>query len=500
MSILYAGYEDMWQVVLDMARRMPKVDAIAGVPVSGLAPAGMLSAATGIKAVPLESVPDSVKRLLVLEDASGFSKCIAEKIGQKEGREVLYGTVYACDRAINDFDLVGCIAPKPRIFTWNLLKSNKTSLIAYDLDGVLCRDPLVAEIDYADKYLKFINEVEPIRKTLTTLGWVVTGRMERYRAQTAHWLDRNGIRVKELVMAKDDQKHTMDAHARHKAQWLQDHPECILFVESSPVQAKRIAELTGRAVVCATTDESWNTTPAQMIAVKPVAKNSKIIYTISTGAYQEHAPRDFTPPEGWDYRVITDADCPAYLSNKQKAAWAKINAPRLFAEYEASLCIDDDMKILKDPMPLFEGKELVFLERESVSTWHTDLMKVVNERKAATQEQAQAEINRLTLAGFSDSRNWMTGVIWRKHTEQARALCDEWWYWYSQSETQRDQPSLAVACQKLGIAPDAITEWRGERGMIEYILHDNKKATRNGTRHIVEQQKPVMQHRRRGDR
>jgi ABC-type protease/lipase transport system fused ATPase/permease subunit len=46
----------------------------------------------------------------------------------------------------------------------------------------------------------------------------------------------------------------------------------------------------------------------------------------------------------------------------------------------------------------------------------------------------------------------MSGVIWRRHTEQVKRVCDEWWQRYTQSETQRDQPSLAIACQSLGWA------------------------------------------------
>ena len=180
-AILYAGYGDMWQRVLDMARRMPEVDAIAGVPVSGLAAAGMLSAATGIRAVPLASVPDGVSRLLILEDASGFAKIKQSKMGQADGRELLYGAVYACDHAVREMDIIGCTAEKPRVFTWNLFKSDRSKQIAYDMDGVLCRNPISQEIDYGERYKAFVTRVEQMRCATATLGWIVTGRMERYR-------------------------------------------------------------------------------------------------------------------------------------------------------------------------------------------------------------------------------------------------------------------------------------------------------------------------------
>jgi uncharacterized HAD superfamily protein len=478
--MFYAGYHDMWRVVLGMARRMPDVDAIAGVPVSGLAPAGMLSAATGVKCVPIEAVPDGVRRMLVIEDASGYAKMRTQRLGQADGREVLYGAVYACDAALT-LDLVGCIAPKPRIFTWNLFKSNNCARMAYDLDGVLCRDPDVSEIDYGPRYEQFIAGADPLRAVKSPLGWIVTGRMERYRTQTEAWLSAHSIRYRELVMAPDEQTHTTEAHARHKAAWMYDHLECMAFVESHHTQAARIAELSGRAVICATTETGWNTDPAQPIDAAPVKRHGRIVYTIATGEYERHPSSCAAPIEGWDYRRITSRDCPPYLSPKQQAAWAKINAPRIFADYDASLCVDDDMAVVSDPGALVGDAEMVTLMRARNASWQADLALVASERMAVDAVTAQTEIARLTRAGFADSANYMTGIVYRRHTPTVRALCDEWWYWYGQSETQRDQPSLAVACQKLGYAPKTITEQEAAAT----IKHDSRKADRESTRKMV---------------
>ena len=481
--MFYAGYGDMWQVIQDMAGRMPDVDAIAGVPVSGLAPAGMLSAATGIKCVPLEAVPDGVMRLLVLEDASGFAKMREQRLGQAPGREVLYGAVYACDAALK-LDLVGAVAPKPRIFTWNLTKSDKCGRIAYDLDGVLCRDPLPDEIDYGPKYDRFIETAEPLRMVKSVLRWIVTGRMEKYREATEAWLESHSIRYKELIMASDTQMHTMEAHARHKAAFLAEHPGCLLFVESSPKQAARIAELTGRPVVCATTDAHWNTDAPARPQCTFAKRHDRLIYTISTGPYEQCAAATQTPPAGWDFRRITSADCPAYLSPKQQAAWAKINGPRIFAEYAESLCIDDDMTVTDDPAALFGDAEMVTLRRESCPTLDTDLDLVVRSRRAATKAQAATERARLAVSGVSvDTPCYLSGILYRRHTQAVRALCDEWWFWYGQSETQRDQPSLAVACQRAGYAPVTITESEAAAGG---ITHDTRKADRDGVRLRIE--------------
>jgi len=478
--MFYAGYGDMWQVIQDMTGRMPDVDAIAGVPVSGLAPAGMLSAATGIKCVPLEAVPDGVARLLVIEDASGFAKMREQRLGQEPGRDVFYGAVYACDAALG-LDIVGAVAPKPRIFTWNLMKSDKCGRIAYDLDGVLCRDPMPDEIDYGPKYDQFIDTAKPLRIVRSVLGWIVTGRMERYRKATEAWLVAHGVRYRELIMAPDTQTHTMEAHARHKTAFLADHPECLLFVESSPKQAARIAEISGRPVVCTATEDHWNTTAPAKPQCTFAKRHDRLIYTISTGAYEQCAAATQAPAPGWDFRRVTSADCPAYLSPKQQAAWAKINGPRIFPEYESSLCIDDDMEVAGDPDHIIGDAPMTTLIREKNATWQADLHLVGVERIAATMTAVNTEIARLTRAGFTDSPNYMTGIVHRRHTSEVRALCDEWWYWYGQSETQRDQPSLAVACQRLGFVPGTITEQQAATA----IRHDSRKATREKTRIIA---------------
>lgn len=491
--MFYAGYGDMWRRVQEMALRMPDVDAIAGVPVSGIAPAGMLSAATGVKCVPIEAVPENIKRLLVLEDASGFAKCITQRIGQAPGREVLYGAVYACDKAAETMDLIGCIAEKPRIFTWNLTKSDKARRIAYDMDGVICRNPTSGEIDYGPRYERFIATAERLRICPSNLGWIVTGRMERYRSATERWLDENGIRYRELVMASDDQQHTCEAHARHKADWYTAHAECLLFVESHPRQAKMIADMTGRPVVCAETEECWNTAQAQAVSAK---RNPRIIYTISTGAYSEHAPHDYRPPSGWDYRVLTDADCPDLPTPKQRAAWAKINGSRIFHNYKASLCIDDDMTVIQDPSPLFDGKAFVALRRDSLPTWRDDFREVVNVRKAVPNDLAEKEIARLSHVGITDGPAYLSGVLYRQHTPETRALCDAWWAWYMQSETHRDQPSFAAACIEAGRTLDTVTE----QEMREYIKHDTRKADRDGVRVRVQTEHQKRRPRRRGDK
>jgi len=507
-EFLYEGYGDMWQRCMAMVSMIPaEADAIAGVPVSGLAPAGMLSAASGVRCVSIDAIPDDCQVLLVLEDASGFAKAQAASAGTGNKRTVIYGAVYACDAALASLDIVGCVAEKYRVFTWNLLKHTQVYKFATDLDGVLCRNPRHEEIDYAQHYDAFIETAAQLRVVKSQIGWIVTGRMERYRQQTENWLAAKGIKYGELVMAPNGQGYNCGAYAKRKADWYAES-DAVMFIESSEAQAKLIHDQTRKPVICATTERSFGMRrPEDIATLTPVRikRNDKLIYTISTGEYTDFAPKGYQPPLGWDYYIVTDSDCPAYLSPKQKAAWAKINAPRIFEEYKVTLCVDDDMTVLKDPTPLYEGVEMATLCRDNASTWHKDLALCVSVRCACTQDQARRETERLARAGFGDSQNWLSGIIWRKHTAAVKRLCDEWWFWYAQSETQRDQPSLAVACAKLNYEPAAFTE----QSLKEYIKHDSRKADTDRVRQRIEEPKEPdeqpetsepKQVRRRGDR
>jgi len=501
--ILYAGYRDLWGRCVEMAGRLPEgVDTIAGVPVSGLAAAGMLSAASGVRAAPLEAIPEDCRTLLVLEDASEFCRFREAGMGAGSGRRVVYGAVYACGRALDELDVVGARAEKSRVFDWNLCKHQRLERFAFDLDGVLCRNPTGEETDYGVRYEHFLETVSRWRCPLGRIGWIVTGRREHYRAATERWLLRQGIVCNALVMAPDDLPRSSRAHAEFKAEWYKAAAGALVFVESSVEQAVRIHESSGRPVICTDAGAGYGTRSPEALpaagagitvpfcraldklSFRAPKRHDRVIYTISTGAYEEHAPVGARIPEGWDYRVITSGDCPDYLGPKRQAAWAKINGLRIFEAYSQVLCLDDDMEVLRDPWPLFAGapEGIVTLRRGGGSaTWIGDLRLVGRVRRAAGEDEIEAEIARLTARGFGDGPNYMTGVLYRLQSEAMRRLCDTWWFYYTQSETGRDQPSLAVACIEENVAPGTLAE----ADMGGYIVHHTRRADGNGSRYRV---------------
>jgi len=468
----------------------PECDGVVGLPNSGLLPAKLLSEACGAPLYSIGSVPDTVRCLVVVEDATQFARFKQTYAHLEAGRRVLWTAVYACEQALTLLDAYAAEAPKPRVFAWNLHKYKNTRRFLFDIDGIVCKDPVGHQYE-EPAYSEFIRTATPILRPLSSagvltgekpdMGTFVTGRKEAYRAATETWLRQHIASWQGLVMRPDDAERGSNAIAEFKAR-VYARSSAPLFVESSEKQAELIHKITGKPAVCLA--RGFGTRGA---VVRPVTAsmpsvrtgNRRVIYTISTGAYANVAAEKFKIPAGWDYVRVTDADCPAYLSPKQRAAWAKITGPRLFKAYDASLCIDDDMSVLKDPYELFNGTEFAALKRKALARMSDDWRAIIHARRAATEAAVKAESQRYAAAGFVDGPMWLSGVLFRRHTGAVLQLCDEWLYWYIQSETQRDQPSMNVAIQATGLTPLGLGEHTNLRG---YIHHKVRKADEAGVR------------------
>jgi adenine/guanine phosphoribosyltransferase-like PRPP-binding protein len=129
----------------------------------------------------------------------------------------------------------------PHFLEWNLFNSIHLHKLAVDLDGILTHDGTDRP-----QYLP--------RKD--TLPLIVTGRSEAIRLPTQAWLARHKVRVKRLVMYPGPTPDDPLVIARYKA----DHwgrSGLAYFVESEPVQAKEIARLVKRPVVCPAAGEVY---------------------------------------------------------------------------------------------------------------------------------------------------------------------------------------------------------------------------------------------------
>ena len=124
-----------------------------------------------------------------------------------------------------------------------------------DFDGILCEDCSAEDDDDGSRYVRFLETAKPkylVRSCEIPL--IVTARLEKYRALTEAWLRRWGVRCRELVMGPWAERSRAYDIGQFKGQVYRDSAATI-FVESCPAQARTIAEVSGKRVICPATGE-----------------------------------------------------------------------------------------------------------------------------------------------------------------------------------------------------------------------------------------------------
>jgi len=201
------------------------------------------------------------KHILLVDDTSYSGLRIntaLQIVRNRWGAGTKVTTLVMCSAENSNFqpDLKFAQSMAPRLFAWNMLNHDQTKTVAVDLDGVLCGDPSERENDDGENYLNFIRNA-----SLKTAPWgelraVVTGRLEKYRAQTEQWLKTNEISYQQLLMNDAPtalyRRETrfelgginIDQISEFKARMMK-LAKPSLFVESNLHQAKNIHHLTG---------------------------------------------------------------------------------------------------------------------------------------------------------------------------------------------------------------------------------------------------------------
>lgn len=147
--------------------------------------------------------------------------------------ELCRAVVYCHPQAIEEVDLYWALYPGWHYLEWNLWNSGHPEGMATDLDGVLC--------DEAGR-----PKQVPRRRPVLA---IVTGRPKREREPTVAWLQRWGVKYRELVMGPWDEVPS----PKEIAAWKAEHYRRLgatLFVESDPDQARMIAANAGKPVLC----------------------------------------------------------------------------------------------------------------------------------------------------------------------------------------------------------------------------------------------------------
>jgi orotate phosphoribosyltransferase len=276
----YRSVADLNDDVVEWLPRLPPdLELIVGIPRSGLLAASLIALHLNVPMTDVEGLVegrvlqpgpryaagvtgllDKATNVLVVDDSVLFGRqlrAVKERLAAAAlPHTVRYAALYPAPGSERHVDFFFEIVDTPRCFEWNLMHHpwvlSKTCM---DIDGVLCRDPTPAENDDGPEYQAFLQGADRRYLPSAPVRWLVTSRLEKYRAATEDWLAANGVEYGDLLMMHYPDRaarRAANAYASFKAE-IYKRTGAILFVESSATRAAEIARLSGKSVFCADT-------------------------------------------------------------------------------------------------------------------------------------------------------------------------------------------------------------------------------------------------------
>lgn len=195
--------------------------------------------------------------VLLIDDTAATGREMPAATALVRGRwpaaRITRAVVYCSPQARGQVDLCAYLYSGAHYLEWNWPNAGHGMACAYDFDGILCRDFTDGEVFDEVLYRETMARIEPRflpRKAPVPL--IATMRHERHREITQDWLARHGVRCERLAMRNWEFNPARDWNEQAAAWKAARYGEstCLLFAESDPDQAQRIAELSGRAVLC----------------------------------------------------------------------------------------------------------------------------------------------------------------------------------------------------------------------------------------------------------
>lgn len=269
----YRNIADLNKIILQRLSIIPRdFDLIVGIPRSGMLPANLLALYLNRPYTDIHSFLNGhiykagarsqffdlkeFKKILVVDDsiASGaaMEEC-KESLKHLENQfSISYCAIYVIPGKEKMVDYFFEVVPLPRYFQWNIFNHTTLEKACFDIDGVLCVDPVAEQNDDGEKYLDFVLNALPLFIPGSKIGTIVTSRLEKYRKETETWLARHNVKYNQLVMLDLPDmaaRQKANSHAEHKAKTYMSKPY-VLFIESSMEQALEINRITKKPVLC----------------------------------------------------------------------------------------------------------------------------------------------------------------------------------------------------------------------------------------------------------
>ena len=269
----FRSIDDLNKLIKLRLPYIPQVDAIIGIPRSGMIPASLIALYLG---KPLFTVDQffqgsflnfttrlkkdksytEVNKVLVVDDSCNTGSClnrVKDILSERSnGIEILYSAVYVTEQASKMVDFYFEICPLPRVFEWNIMDHDILARSCVDMDGVLCVDPTPEQNDDGNDYLEFIRTAKPLFTPQHKIKAIVTSRLEKYRKPTEQWLSDHKINYDTLYMMNyktAEERRAANRYAEYKAE-IYENTKATLFIESEVWQAKSIHSKTFKPVYC----------------------------------------------------------------------------------------------------------------------------------------------------------------------------------------------------------------------------------------------------------
>ena len=269
----YRNVKDLNNIILQKLSILPRdFDLIVGVPRSGMLPANLLALYLNKPYTDIDSFINghiykagargqffdisTFKNILVVDDsiASGSAMIeVKDKLKHLTNQfNIKYCAIYVIPGKEKLADYCFESVPLPRYFQWNILNHTTLEKACFDIDGVLCADPLPHQNDDGEKYIDFLLNAPPLFIPGSKIGTIVTSRLEKYRKETETWLLANHIKYNDLVMLDlptMEARQRANNHGDHKAKAYMSKPY-VLFIESDYNQALEINRISKKPVLC----------------------------------------------------------------------------------------------------------------------------------------------------------------------------------------------------------------------------------------------------------
>lgn len=287
----YRSIADLSDTIRNNLDKIPRdIDLVVGIPRSGMLAANIIALSLNLKVIDLSGFlsdtplhhglirktrsakvnrPSQAQKVLIVDDSidTGASlkeaRSLVEKSKYAHSQVVLYCTIYASLNHSYSPDIIFEIVRQPRLFEWNVMHREFTNKSCFDIDGVLCTDPSKEENDDGEAYNDFLLNSLPLHNPTYPLGHLVTSRLEKYRKQTEEWLAKHEVAYEKLHMLDlpdGETRRKLGCHASFKAKVYKSLGGSELFIESDDTQAREISKLSGKPVLCITTQKMYTPT------------------------------------------------------------------------------------------------------------------------------------------------------------------------------------------------------------------------------------------------